>query len=50
MPGVPDVYQDTELWDLSLVDPGDVGGPLRGVGGPLASTADSSAASVDRRL
>ena len=21
MPGVPDVYQGTELWDLSLVDP-----------------------------
>ena len=45
-PGVPDIYQGTELWDLSLVDPDnrrpvDYDGPARAAGtGAAASAAD----------
>ena len=44
VPGVPDLYQGTELWDLSLVDPDNrrpVDWPRR-VAGPPAGAAASS--------
>ena len=45
-PGVPDIYQGTEAWDLSLVDP-DNRRPIDhpGLAGLLSATGDGTAAS-----
>ena len=54
-PGVPDVYQGTELWDLSLVDPDnrrpvDFGGRRRGFQRALAMSPEERWASGDDGL
>ena len=41
-PGVPDLYQGTEFWDFSLVDPGQP--PARGFRGPYDEALEAGAA------